>query len=150
MKSKTRPRTTFSFRINPKIKKDFLAIINKKKLNSCHILEALIVGWTQGMLKAPPHLGYTAGTTLVFNQKFENVVARDRRRKRQFRPEENCYSEKLGGIWLYVQPDLKSDVRENGHHISCECRDCSASDARVLRTILGEKPAGKGSSLGTA
>ena len=136
MKSENRPRTTFSFRINPEIKKDFLAIINEKRLNSCHILEALIVGWTEGIGHLPRKSGYTAGATLVFNQKFENVIARSRRESkvkgefnREYKHADNCYSLKRGGVWFYNRPDAKDDLQKNGHHVFCECRDCKPSSS---------------------
>jgi len=136
MKSKKRPRETFGVRINPEIKTLFLDAIKQKKLNSCHILEALMVAWVEGTKKRPRDLGLAVGSTLTINQKFENVVARSRREikggVKQYKPEYNCYSKKAGGIWGFRRIDSPSDVNKFGHHISCECLDCSGRRANFL------------------
>lgn len=148
-----RPRTTLTIRINPKIKKEFLAIIKEKGLNTCHIAEALFAAWIEGTKVTSRAVGLRPGLILTINQKFENVVAgsssgnvggsRIRRlkrgsrdgtsltpistgeKKRLYRPDDNCYSKKAGGMWEHRRMDSPSDINKLGHHISCECLDCS-------------------------
>ena len=132
MKSQTRPRETFGVRINPKIKKEFLDAVKEKKLNSCHIIEALMIAWVEGTKKRPRGLGLAVGSTLTINQKFENVVARSRREikgSKLFKPEDNCYKNTM---WSYRKPEKGELVSILGHVSECECNVCKPFVARFL------------------
>lgn len=133
MKSKTRPRTVLNIRINPKIKKEFLDTVKEKKLNICHIAEALLIAWTEGTKNRPRDIGLTPGTTLVVNQKFENVIARGRRRKRMFEPAPNCYTE--NGYWIYRKPERDEPLSKQGHVLECECSICKPLKSLFQRAM---------------
>lgn len=123
----------FSVRIDPKIGKEFTAAVKRMGLSTCSIVEAFMVGWIEG-IKQVPAGKVDHGLTIKVNQNFQRVVKRERRSSgvTEFKPENNCYSKKGGGIWGFRRIDSPSDVNKFGHHINCECLDCSGRRANFL------------------
>ena len=114
-----------SFRVNHKLWNQFKNKVTQQGFSTCFIMETLIQAYLKG---TDTNKKVNKSSSIVINQKIDYNVKKSRR---TVSFQDNCYSKKMGGIWFLEKPDSKSDLRTNGHHISCECRACTTSNAEA-------------------
>ena len=115
-------RETFGVKIEADLKRKFTELVKEKGLSTCVIIEALMRAWLLGF-ETPALAKVNSSSTMTVHQHFERVVKRGERRKfREFVPEDNFYN-KDATIWEYHDVDSEM-LSPNGHAPGCQCSEC--------------------------
>jgi hypothetical protein len=124
-----RGREVQSFRINPKIWKDFKQEVTQQGFSTCFIIETLLRAYLN---KQETPQKVNKSSTITINQHIDYNVKKSRRTRGG--PPDNCYDKK-STLWIHKKPDSKEDLNpKNGHHISCECSSCRPYVPLALRS----------------